>query len=313
MNQRRIGYLYIVLTALIFSTMEVALKAVTGVFQTLQITAIRFLLAGLFLIPFALRALKKRGKTLRPGDLPYFLLTGLLCVVLGMVCYQLAVGYAPASVVAVLFSCNALFTTLLAGLILKEPLRWYHYAALVLEVLAVLFIVNPLHTTLDPGGVALALVSALLFSLYSIAGRKKSAAYGGIVITCGSILTGSLLLIGLILLGRIPALAHALEDAGLGLFARVPLFEGIPATAWPALLYVALGVSGCGYVCHMLAIEKSSAREAALVYFLKPVLAPLIALLFLHEEIPGNMWIGIALFVAGSAISILPGILQKEK
>ena len=313
MNTRRLGYFYIVLTAFIFSTMEVALKAVTGVFQTLQITALRFLLASFFLIPFALRALKKRGKSLTLRDLPYFLLNGLLCVVLGMVCYQLAILYSPASVVAVLFSCNALFTTLFAALFLKEPLKWYHYAALALELLAVGFIINPFHTVLDAKGVTLALISAVLFSLYSVAGRKKSAEYGGIVISCGSLLCGALLLIALILLGRLPALAAPLQKAGLGLFAGVPLFEGIPASAWPALLYVGIGVSGCGYVCHMLAVEKTSAREAALVYFLKPVLAPLIALILLHEEIPANMWIGIVLFVAGSAVAILPGILPRKQ
>ena len=46
------GYLYIVLCAVIFSTMEVMLKTVHGVFAPMQITCLRFLIGGLLLIPF---------------------------------------------------------------------------------------------------------------------------------------------------------------------------------------------------------------------------------------------------------------------
>ena len=48
------GYIYIVLCAVIFSTMEVMLKAVHGLFAPMQITVLRFLVGGLLLIPFAL-------------------------------------------------------------------------------------------------------------------------------------------------------------------------------------------------------------------------------------------------------------------
>ena len=52
------GYLYIVLCAIIFSTMEVMLKTVHGVFAPMQITVERVLIGALFLLPFALRMIK---------------------------------------------------------------------------------------------------------------------------------------------------------------------------------------------------------------------------------------------------------------
>ncbi len=313
MNKRTFGYICILLCALIFSTMEVVLKTVTGVFSPLQITSVRFFVGGLCLMPFAFSSLKKKNYRLKKKDIPFFIGMGLLCVALSMVCYQLAVLYSPASVVAVLFSCNALFTTLFAGLILKEPLKYYHYIALVFEVAAVLFIMDPVHQTIDRRGVIFALAAAVLFALYGVAGRRRSAELGGITITCGSVFTGSLLLMGLILIGRIPAVSTALNGAGLSLFADVPLFKGIPASALPALAYICVVVSAGGYVTHMLAVENTSAREAALIFFIKPMVAPLIALIVLHEEIPGNMWIGIALFLIGSAIATLPGVISARK
>lgn len=40
---KKAGYVYILLTAIIFSTMEIALKLVSNVFAPMQITIIRFL------------------------------------------------------------------------------------------------------------------------------------------------------------------------------------------------------------------------------------------------------------------------------
>ena len=55
MNRKR-GYLYILLAAMIFSTTEVALKGLGGVFAPMQITVERVLIGALFLLPFALRS-----------------------------------------------------------------------------------------------------------------------------------------------------------------------------------------------------------------------------------------------------------------
>ena len=54
-KDEKIGYVCIVLTAFIFSTMEIALKLTAGVFEPMQITMLRFLVGGVLLIPVALQ------------------------------------------------------------------------------------------------------------------------------------------------------------------------------------------------------------------------------------------------------------------
>ena len=58
------GYLYIAVTTLLFSSMEVALKLISGQFNPIQLNFSRFVVGGLVLIPFAVRELKKRGRKL---------------------------------------------------------------------------------------------------------------------------------------------------------------------------------------------------------------------------------------------------------
>lgn len=47
---------------------------------------------------------------------------------------------------------------------------------------------------------------------------------------------------------------------------NVPLFSGIPLSALPALAYICAVNSAAGYVCHMMALEKTSAQEASLIF-----------------------------------------------
>ena len=313
MNRSRSGYIFIVLCAVIFSTMEVMLKTVHGVFAPMQITCLRFLVGGVLLIPFAMRSIRKKNAVLTRKDLGFFACAGFLCVVIAMSLYQMSVTYTRASIVAVIFSCNPIFVTMLAHFLLHEEIHKNHVIALILELTAALIIIDPIHAWLDPTGALLAILSAAMFSFYSVFGKKRTPRFGGIAVTCLSFLFGATELVALLLFGRTAAGASLYGALGLKIFIDVPLFENIPLSALPALLYICCINSAAGFVCHMMAMEKTSAQEASLIFFLKPIIAPIFALIFLKEEIPLNMIVGIVCFLAGSLCAILPGILAQRK
>ncbi len=313
MKRFHAGYLYIVLSALIFSFVEVALKSASGLFLPMQITTLRFLIGGAVLLPFALRVMRARGASFTRADAGFFALLGLLFVCVAMSMYQLAVVYAPAAVVAVLFSCNPVFITVLAGLLLREPIRKNHVLALCVEAVAVLIIIDPLHARLDARGVAFALLSAALFALYSVLGKKRAGRFGGIAVTSFCSLFGGAELLAILLLGWTDAGAALFGRLGLGLYARVPIVSNLTAAALPWLLYLGAVNTGLGFVFHMLAMEKTDAQTASLVFFLKPMLAPLFALAFLHEELRLNMLLGILCFLIGSGCAVLPGVLEARR
>lgn len=311
------GCISMLLAAVIFSTMEVMLKlpAVAGAFQPIQLTMERFVLGGVFLIPVAAWELRRRKVRLTKGDLAYFALTGLLNVTLGMVLYQMAITLGQANIVAVIFCGNPIFTTFLAWLILREAIHWNNVLALVFEVLGILAIMDLFGgAEVSLPSVGLTLLSALLFSLYSVLGKRRANRVGSITITCCSFILGGLELLVLILLGYTGVGQTLYEAVGLGtLFCEVPFFQGFSAQTLPYFLFIALINCAAGYVFHMLAIEKTSAAHASFIFFIKPMLAPLIALWVLGEPITTNMAHGIVLFLAGSLLGILPELVRRKR
>lgn len=306
------GYIYIVLTTIIFSTMEIALKLVSGVFNPIQLTFTRFFIGGLFLIPFAVRALGKKKSSVSIRDLYYFAFLGFAGIVVSMILYQLAVQNTKASVVAVLFSCNPVFVTIFAFFFLKEAIRKNNILALILEVAGSLIIINPLNVKLSTLGITLTIASTLTFALYGVFGKKRCAKFSGAVVTCFSFLFGALEMLILIGLSNITPVSAWLSSNGLAMFSAIPLFKGYSLSVLPIVVYICIVNSGIGYACYFWAMEKTSAKTTSLVFFFKPILAPVLALILLHEVIPFNMLVGILFILLGSLSSILPDLLSQR-
>ena len=306
------GYFYIAVAVLMFTSYEVVLRFISDQINSVQLTLFRFSVGFLFLLPLALRTLKQRKEHLDGRSLARFALLGLFGIALSMPILQLSVNYTGSSVAAVLFSCNPVFVTFLAFFLLKEPIKGRHIAALALEILGTVAIINPFHTQLDLRGVGLALLSTFFFSLYGVMGKRACSRFGGAVVTCFSFLFGSLIVLCFILISHIPAVSNALLSIGLDNFSNIPILRGYTLSNLPYVLFVSVGVAGIGFCAYFLAMEHQPASVVSLVYFFKPALAPVLAW-FLHgEQIPSNMMLGIVLIVVGSLCAIIPGIIESK-
>lgn len=307
------GYIFIAIATIMFSTFEVALKYIAGEINSVQLTFARFFIGFLFLAPLAWRTLKKKGLSLDRKSVAYFALLGLVGIAICMPIYQLSVNYIDSGVVAVLFSCNPVFVTFLAFLFLGEAIRGRHIAALVLEVLGTVAIINPFEARLNMIGVVLALTATILFAIYGVMGKKKVAQFGGSVVTCFGFLFGSLIILVFIGITHIPAVAQVITAAGLPAFANIPLIAGYTLENLPVVLYVSAGVAGVGFCAYFMAMEYQPASIVSLVYFFKPALSPVMAWALHGEEIPLNMLLGIILIVAGSFCAIVPGVIETKR
>lgn len=310
-----IGYLYIILCTLIFSIMEVMLKlpSVAGSFNPMQITVERFIIGGIFLIPFSFLSLKKSGLKIQNDDIGRFILTGFLCVPVSMVLYQLAISSGAASKVAIVFSGNPIFVTIFAFLFLGESIHKGNIIALFLEIIGIIVILNPFSDTTKDEHlcIALSVLSALTFALYGVSGRKLTKRYSGIVVTCMSFLFGGFELLILLLIGHINFAKHFFNVMNLNALVNVPFFSGINKSTLPFFLFICIVNSALGFAFHMLATEKTNAITAGFVFFFKPIIAPLFAFFILGEHISIQMVIGICLLLVGSFFGLYPEIKSR--
>ena len=299
------AWIFILLATLFFSTMEIALKSIAGNFSALQVNLTRFLIGGLALVPLALRDLG-RG-TARPGarDIGLLALLGLLCIVVSMGLYQLALEAAPASVVGVIFCCNPAFVLGFAHLILKSPIQRSQVAAIVLALLGIAAILWPHMGVLDGRAMLFSVLAPAVFAFYAVLSTPLCHRSSVVVVTCATFLFGVLELAVIVGLASIPSVAELARAAGLGFVADVDLLAGYTPRTLLGMLYVGVGVTGMGFACYFMAAEVASPFAASLVFFFKPVLAPILAFLVLGENIPLSMRLGIALILSGSLCLLL--------
>ncbi len=298
------GYICIFITTVLFSSMEAVLKLIAGDLNPIQITFTRFLIAGAILLPMAVRTLRQRSLKLEGSDYIKMAGLGFLGILFSMTFYQLSILYIDASVVAVLFSCNPIFVTIFAILLIGEEAKLNKFIALAVDLVGIVFIIQPWHMALNLLGVVFVLVSAASFALYGVLGKKQCAKFGGIVVTCGGFIFGSIEMMILAGLSHIPSVAAGLSDGVFANFAAIPFFSGYTMDNMAVFLYVCICCTGIGYTCYFLAMERVSAQTVSMVFFFKPVLAPIMAALIVGEAIHGNMVIGICLILAGSLISM---------
>lgn len=312
-TDRKRGYLYILLAAMLYSTTEVALKALGGAFAPMQVTVERVLLGAAALMPFALNDLKKRDIQLTKADWGYFTLLGFLTVTLHMSLLQMAVLHMDASATSIIYSGNPVFAVALAHFILHEPLKKNHLLAIGVELVGILFILNPAHLEISLRGFLEIITATLLFALYGTLCKLRVSRLGGIVIADFNILLGGLEMLAVLLLGKIPAVAAAMRAVGLDLFVEVPFFTGFTLKSTLLLCYAGVFCAGLGFVLTAKITEYTSATEASFIYLIKPILATILAAVVYQEFISVNRIVGIGFFLAASLCVSVPVLREMRR
>ena len=279
-------YLLIACAAVIFGSMEVALKIAGSSLDPFQITFLRFLLGGIVLLPFAVKEYKGLPKGFMTPRLWLTMLFLSFVLIANIVSFQFGVLYSNASTTAVIFCINPVFTMSFAHLMTQDDkLNRWKILALALFVTGLVFMVRPwdIQEGNTVHGVLLTVVSSALFGLYSVAGGKTLKRVGVFNQTTICFIIGAFVILLLLL------------------FTGRPVFGGV-ADSLGLVLYFSVVITGVGYLLFFLAMKHSNASTTSITFFLKPVIAPLFAVAILGETITYNMYIGIALILAASYI-----------
>lgn len=281
------SYIFVIITAILFGTMEVSCKIGGANLDPFQLTFLRFLIGGLILLPFAIVQMRKRGVRLTIKDMLALAGVGILGVTISMSLFQISIMMCNASTVSVLICVNPFFTMIFAHFMTSEKLNAYKLIVLAIAITGIVFMLRPwdIQEGNSPLGMGLMIASAFVFGLYTVAGKVSQEKIGLMAQTSISFLLGAVvLLIVILFMGR-------------------PVVSGISDNV-PIILYTGLVVTGLGYYCYFKAIELSDAATGSFAFFLKPAVAPVIAVIVLHETILWNTIAGIAFVLAASFLNI---------
>lgn len=280
-------YLWIFLTACAFGTMEIALHIGGQEFSVLQLTFLRFFIGGLILLPFAIRNLLKRHYAMRLRDWGAIALLGFINVCISMTLFQMSVNHCNANLAAVLVSINPLFTMILAHFIVHEHFTMKKGIVLAICMFGMILVANPIHLAKgnEPIGILMGLGASVTFGLYTVLSHRVVKRVGGMSVNSFSFLIG------------------AAFEAFLLCILGEPIFRGINADNIGVVLYTGIVVTGFGYLCFMRAIETAGASHASYAFFIKPIIAMILAALILNEPITWNIALGIAIIFCGFAFN----------
>ena len=277
------GYTYLFVTILIFSTMEVVSATLKGLIHPFQLTFIRFFIGGITLLPLVL--IKKEKILLK--DALFIAALGILNTCVSMGCYQIAVNMGKASTAAIILSANPVFVVFLSTIILGEKVTRDRILCILLGVLGIILIMYKPDSSSDSFlSLFLALVGSITFALYTVLGKKKSDSISSITMISLSSIFGSAFYIPVLLAMKLPILY-------------------IPQGSIIKILYLGIVLSGISYVTFIEGLKILGAGKGSMVFFLKPGIVAILAMVFLKEVIDFKAIIGMILVIGGVLVNFI--------
>ncbi|MEG6512764.1 DMT family transporter [Desulforamulus ruminis] len=284
-NQPWAGIFLVVIATIALSTEAIAAKiAYQGGATVLTTLTVRYVLAVLF---FAMM-LHSAGTSIKLS-----LKHTLQAIGLGIGCQAVtalslfnAYRYIPAAMAILLLYVYPTITAILAYFILKEPLHWQKWLALVLTSTGCVIILGHPQENLHPLGVALALLAALINALFLVLSGKVLKEIP--VPVFNTYLTGSCALLFL----------------GLGSLLGQLNFN-LPLRAWLALLFLSIVCTVVAMSALLKGVTLIGPSRSAIISTLEPAFTAVLGFFLLSESL--SLW-----QMIGGAV-ILSGVLLQKK
>ena len=191
-----------------------------------------------------------------------------------------ALKYISAATLAFLFYTYPAFVAVLARVRHSEPLTPARLAALAVSLAGIFLMIGaPGGASLHPMGVALALISAVMYALYipMIGGMQRELTP---IVTALYMTAGAAVLLGF---------------AGL---ARGELIFAMPMAAWSTVLALALLSTAGAFVVFLRGLNVLGPVRTAIVSTVEPFFTAILGALFLNQPMTGSVLAGGAMIAA---------------
>ena len=283
-----------------------ALFAVNGTVSTLaleagipatRLTALRCTGAAVaLLVILAVVAPARLRVTWR--EVPFLAVFGVVGVALTQFLYYVAIGRMPVGIALVFEMTAPVFIALYVWLVRREQVRSRLWLALLLSLSGLVLVAEVWQDggSLDPLGVAAALVAALCVATYYLMGERGTVTRDPVALTCWSFVAAAVF--------WAVAAPWWQFDAGV-LAERVPVSLGsTQVPLWLLVAWIVVLGAVVPFSLSIAALQHLAPTAAGLVATVEPVFASIVAWLWLEQVLSGWQ-------VAGGAV-VLTGIVLAQ-
>lgn len=273
----------VVIWGVVFSVIKAALREI----DPLAFTAVRFLLAAMLMVLIVL--LLEGRVTVARSDLPKVIAIGVLGVGLYQILFSVGLKYTTASNSALLIATAPIFTALFAAATRQERITLRQAFGILLSFVGVVLLVRANGGELGFSwesikGDVLSLLAAMAAAGSAVLAKPVLQKYSSLRVMTLGVLSAAILLL---LFGSQPLLA---QD-----------WAQVSWRAWSALGYSIVFATVIAFVIWFRGIGELGPTRTAAYGYLIPLVAVLVAVIYLKEQIS-------PLHVLGGAI-ILSGVL----
>ena len=270
-----------------FSVIKLALRD----FPQVPFNALRLLLASaVFLAVLALRR-SRDGPRLTKADWQRLVLLGLVGHLLYQLCFLAGVARTSVANSSLIFGCTPVAVAVLSAMAGHDRLTSTRIAGAIFSLAGIYAIVGPRAaiSTDTLIGDALVVGGMLCWSVYSVAAQPLLARHSPIVVTGWSMAIGTAFYL---------------------LIAAVPMLEtdwaAISAFSWSLMAASSLLALALAYMIWYTAVQRIGSARTSIYSNLTPVIAMVIAAVWLGESVNVAQIIGAGLILTGIAVTRLP-------
>jgi DME family drug/metabolite transporter len=287
-EDRLLGALAVAAAASIWGTLGLFAKILyaQGVsFESL--VAVRASVGWLVVISFLLVTQGARSLRVARRDLAFLLPLGLIGIGTFYLLYFYTVRESTIGTAAILLYSAPAFVAVLAWLFLKEPLNAAKGFALLLTAGGIFLVAgayDPANLEVSLKILLTGLLSGLTYGLYAIFGRPLAGHLSPAVILSYALAFGSALLV----VAALPTL---------------DTLAGLPASSYALLLMLAVIHTTVAFALYTFGIRHLGAGRASIVATVEPVVAGILGVTLLGEELTALKVLGALLVLAGAALA----------
>jgi len=282
-------YLLIAVMVLAWSANFVIAKYALRELPPFSLLFLRVLFSNLLLLGIYFGRGQHRRQPLREGDWKWFAVLGLLGVAGNQTGFTLGINYTTVAHSALIIALSPLLVLILATRMGLERFTLPKILGMALSFsgVAVLTLEHGLDSRSPTFlGDLLTFGGSLAFALYTVYGKRVAERYDTLTLNTFTYLAGAAVVFPL---------------AGWQLFETD--WSGVTWRGWLGAFYMAAAASVAAYMIFYYALTKISASRVIAFSYLQPVLATLLSILLLGEQVTPHLLVGGTLVLVGVALA----------